>query len=208
MIDVSEPVPKPFFQHVIAHIRNPTVAESFLEVVAKHHGIIAGGAVRDWIQNQPVANDIDVFFPSKKQRDLAYQEWKKRGFTLDGYRSERGYTVDYYGAILQLLHDVDFKHPDELITQFDFTISAVAHTVRLEGDLFAGELVGYVGHINDVMARRIVIQNIKKTSLARVFRFLSKNYTIGETEYSNYCKALAAFVGHDGEMFTRSGSES
>jgi len=106
-----------------------------LEYVSENNGFVAGGAVRGVFTSDHV-NDLDIFFKDAK-------DFNKDGQFDNGFETQEdgGHKILFYKTDVAWTHKPEFRHqklplhqmicavfgsPEEVIKQFDFTMSMAA----------------------------------------------------------------------------------
>ena len=136
---------------------------------------IAGGAIRDQLLGQKI-NDVDFFFSSVEDKNLAKDYLIKQGYEEVGEESETRYKFIKNNVFYDIIHTEGSTSPNKYISQdCDYTISSVAIDSNLR-------FYYHMNFFEDLEAKRLV--RMKQTDRyiisneRRLRRLLEQGYSI------------------------------
>jgi hypothetical protein len=137
--------------------------------------IVAGGAVRDYFRSSSKSRDIDLFFRSEKDfltaRDFFVNTCKCR----ISFQNENSIKVVYGSMYIDLIGKM-FMEPEDLIKEFDFTISMFAVD---ENNVYHGQ-TSFI----DLAKQQLMINALPypESSMRRLLRYYDKGFRICNEE--------------------------
>lgn len=101
------------------------------QILSGHKGFAAGGCFKDLLNGKPV-KDIDIYFRNQKDYDAAILCFDNNpNFELfyqnDNVKAYKA--LDFEGICIELCHKI-FGSPEEILNQFDFTITKFAYFIE------------------------------------------------------------------------------
>lgn len=139
--------------------------------------ILAGGKMIDFCNNLNTSSgDYDLFFTDIEEYYHAVDTLKCNGYEI---LSDKPHLCELFhveqGLKFQLIKTF-YSCPEEIIENFDIRACAVA--------LSDGKIWWIRGSLQDIKAKKVIIQKIKPYKLAwlRPFKYYSKGYTIAPTD--------------------------
>lgn len=114
---------KYFKEYNIKNYKNTLNLDKYLY---NHNGFIAGGYFKSILQNQ-TPKDIDIFFKNRDDFDVALNHFKSSGWTVK-YENEKAIALKKHNEEIwiELIRCV-YGTPEEILSNFDFTISKMAY---------------------------------------------------------------------------------
>lgn len=147
---------------------------------------IAGGAISDALMSRYI-NDIDIFFPTVREKDIAKDTVLANGGTLIDTKPN-GHRMILNDQKIDIIHIG--RNPLETILSFDYSICCIA----IDKNKQVYKLPNYD---NDLKERRLTYMNNDATpgkhpvnKADRLLRYLKKGYTISNTELKNWLDQL------------------
>lgn len=166
-------------------------AGPLINILQAEGGVIAGGAVRDYLRGAQ-CNDLDIFFPTKGAQERAAmstwatigKNWIKTGDIKYGVSGMLG------NCPTQFLHHWAFNptNPVDLLSEFDFTCNAVAWLPN-------GQIVGTTAAQLDAQRQIIHVLRVKESSLDRIFSLMARGFTF--PDYAFYLTQLQVALNLD-----------
>lgn len=101
------------------------------QVLSGHKGFAAGGCFKDLLNGKSV-KDIDIYFRNQKDYDAAILCFDNNPIFELFYQNDnvKAYkTAEYGGISIELCHKI-FGSPEEILNQFDFTITKFAYFIE------------------------------------------------------------------------------
>ena len=143
---------------------------------------VAGGCVRDYFTIGYVKSDIDVFFTSKEQYDIADSKLSSNK-VLEDTDNAKMYLIDK--KKIHLIKKVFYDSPKTCIDDFDFTVCCAA--VNKEN------VIHHDTFFIDLASKRLVIQNLNYplSTFKRVQKYVRKGYWICNNSLLQIAKSLA-----------------
>lgn len=139
---------------------------------------IAGGAVLNWYNNEPVnESDIDVFFQDLTQFDVTFGKIMSTGSSTIVYSTENAVTIHVRNKQsmglrrVQLIRKAWFKTAEEVIDRFDFTVCQLA----TDGyNLVLGERTA-----EDIKSKTLALVKMPPHNdiVKRIIKYVSYGYT-------------------------------
>lgn len=132
---------------------------------------VAGGALRDYFAVGYPKSDIDVFFPSEEQYNLADAK-----LAIDGYKcildNESGKMYKIKKRLIHIVKSHFFDSPQHTIDSFDFTVCCAA----VDNDA----IFHHESFFMDLARRRLVINALPfpLSTLQRLQKYIKKGYWI------------------------------
>lgn len=144
-----------------------------------HKGYIAGGCFKRLFTGEKV-KDYDMFFESYEDYAYALTYMRTSPKWEFAYSSDKVEAFRYKedGALIELIHYI-FGSPEEVISQFDFTITKIAMG-RVDQDEAEFWLIMHPKFFEDLFLKRLVIdENLVKPSSTfdRVLRYAKYGYS-------------------------------
>ena len=98
------------------------VPTAIRECMDKYHCVLAGGAIRAYINSEPI-QDFDLYFGSKEHRDNTIK-WLKIHKFVETFRCPQDELVNlvHKNIKVQCISNKYYSKPEEIINDFDFTI--------------------------------------------------------------------------------------
>lgn len=125
-------------RHCAKKLKALRILDQFL---SGHKGFAAGGCFKDLLNGKP-AKDIDIYFRNQKDYDIAVDRFDNNPVYELFYQNEnvKAYKAIKQGFSIELCHKV-FGSPEEILNQFDFTITKFAYFKEIihSSDLPFGE---------------------------------------------------------------------
>lgn len=188
-----------------SNFKNFSFLDKYLE---NHNGFVAGGCFKNILNNERV-KDIDIFFRNEVDYEKAvtlFEDLYKHVYTNDKVRA---FYDEDKKISLELICST-FGEPDEIISNFDFTITKFAYyaqKVDAEIDVFDSESEEkpeyYIAHHKDFFEhlhlKRLVIDNdellFPVSTFERSYRYTKYGYNLCR---DSKIKLLASIINiHD-----------
>jgi len=148
--------------------------------MANHKGFIAGGVFKN-IFDGKAFKDVDIFFESKKDFEEALKHYTNSADFVKTYENKNAvcFTKKGSNVKLDLVHG-GFGTPEEIISQFDFTVAKFAYFKKESEEGVSYTCVYHKDFFEHLMTRKLVIDaNIPFPvgTFERAFRY--KGYGFG-----------------------------
>lgn len=143
---------------------------------------VAGGAVRDYFMGVFTKTDYDLFFPDEKNLKLAIEYFKSKECEVK-WESDNGMKVKHNGKTFDLIKKI-FGAPEELINEFDFTVSMFA----VDNDkVYYGE-----SSFIDLCKRQLMLNKVTypASTLSRAFRYYQKGFKMCSEEMKKLVESI------------------
>jgi hypothetical protein len=130
---------------------------------------VAGGAVRDYFSVGRPQSDIDIFFPSQEQYDLADKKLEGN-FVIEDTNNAKLYSFDK--KKIHIIKKQFYANPQITIEDFDFTVCCAA--------IDRIKLYNNQNFFIDLAGRRLVINRLTYplSTLQRMQKYIKKGYWI------------------------------
>lgn len=158
-----------------------------LQFLVGHKGYIAGGVFKN-IFNGGKIKDIDIFFYSKDDYDKAAKHFKGSSHYTTHYSNNKveAFRNSFSGVIVELIK-YKFITPEQMLKEFDFTITKFALIKTISKDESGDEIASYsVTMHNDFFEhlheKRLIIDQPSKdilfpiSTINRMFRYVKYGY--------------------------------
>lgn len=149
-----------------------------------HNGFIAGGCFKNLFNHEKI-KDVDVFFRSKEDFWNSVNKLDTSEEFTSTYASAnvRAYRHNKSGVVVELVRSI-FGTPEEIISQFDFTVTKFAYYKELIKDDSGDEVLEYKAIYHPLffehlhLKRLIVDEKIPKpmSTFNRVLRYSKYGY--------------------------------
>jgi hypothetical protein len=150
---------------------------------------IAGGCLREWLQEKRIAKgcDVDVWCRNEAEADRIRKEAKKAKWTLT---AELPTSLNYKtnkGQWVQIIRQHYFDGPVETIAAFDFTVCAFALTS-------SGAFWMHQSSLLDMAMMRLMVIDLQfpQSTLRRTYKYAEKGYRICGGELGKVVDAIVA----------------
>jgi hypothetical protein len=177
-----------------------------------HKGYIAGGCFKNIFNNEKV-KDIDIFFESKKDYQAAKSYYDKDDDYHFYYSNEKvvSYKHKKSGISIELIKST-FASPEEMLSQFDFSIAKFAY-YKTETEEYSNDtdniknekvieykIVHHKDLFEHLMLKRLVVgQNITfpNSTFERMIRYIKYGYSPCRETKMNIITAIRTNNNHD-----------
>lgn len=148
-------------------------------------GWIAGGAVRDYFSIGRCTSDVDVFFSSKDNFDIALKYFADHDIKPT-FQNERVTNLIYKKHKIQLISSHYFQSPEDTIKAFDFTVCSAA--------VDRAKVYHHETFFMDLAKKRLVIVSVPYplSTLQRLQKYIRKGYSICNGGLLEIAKAIQA----------------
>ena len=142
---------------------------------------VAGGAIRSWFALENTT-DIDLFFPSEKEKNKALEHLKGLGGEVI-FENDNVTKVKYKSKVIDFCK-VYYKDPEDTINNFDFTVSMGACDKK---NTYFGD-----DFFMDLASRRLAINATPypMSSLYRLQKYIKKGYWMCKEEMIKFTAVL------------------
>ena len=171
--------------------------------VSPNRLVVAGGFVRACVAGE-TPSDVDVFLSEGSRVDASHFLARQAASFSTGEpkisNTDRTSTV-WLPCPVQFCDSWTFEDPDDLLTQFDFTVTTAAFW--WDGRTWASTVGPFF--YNDVAAKRLRYScpdrvEVGGESLLRLLKFYRRGYTCGISDLGALVAHLVSYLGGDEEV--------
>lgn len=151
------------------------------EYMICHNGFIAGGCFKCLFTDEKI-KDVDMFFPAEKDYFDAVKYFDDSD-NFDFYyenKKVRAYKSTKTDIAIELINHI-YGTPQEIIDQFDFTVTKFAYYKETTEDGVEWKIIHHKDFFEHLFFKRLVIDNLLKfpvSTFERVLRY-TKKYGFG-----------------------------
>lgn len=162
-------------------IENLWVIQVLDEYMMGHKGFISGGCFKQLFTNEKI-KDIDIFFLSEAdyyEAEKYFDDHSEFKFYYSNpkVKAYKNFETD---IVVELISKV-YGAPEEIINQFDFTVTKFAYFKDDSNDITEYKIIHHKDYFEHLFFKRLVIDNELKypvSSFERVLRY-TKKYGFG-----------------------------
>lgn len=153
------------------------------QIIKKHNGMIAGGAIVSFITNAKI-NDIDVYFKSEYDKNECLNAFHDKKYPIK-YTSKYATSFDVNGFEIQLITRYTAPTIENLINDFDLNLCAVGYDTETDS------LHMTTHTLDDIMCRkvRLLSYDLKNpiNTMYRIFKYMDRGYEINHLDIMKIC---------------------
>lgn len=146
-----------------------------------HNGFIAGGVFKNIFMNEKI-KDIDIFFRNESDFEEANRFFSSGVEPV--YDNDRVMAYEYQGVRVELIKHI-FGSPEEILKQFDFTVTKFAYGFKIDPSVETLDTVPFVTYHDDffehLLLKRLVIDQELKwpiSTFERSYRYASYGFNL------------------------------